>query len=489
MPVIPNTLRNRRLEDSDPHQAGKSSKDQRTSAQHDRDRILHTTAFRRLSDVTQVVNPREGQVYHNRLTHTLKVAQVGRRIAERLLSDKSLTDVINRLGGLDPDVVEAAALAHDLGHPPFAHTGETVLKELVQQYNADGFEGNAQSFRIVTKLAISRINYSGLNLSRATLRAILKYPWYRGAAPNPDYNTRYEKWGVYRSEKKYFEAVQELRGGPEKGVQSLEAAIMDLADDIAYATHDVEDFYRAGLIPLHHLWPQTVKVEAYPTEQFLKVFSAEADAFLAKVAKFRNLTVTKVRETFQQVAYYFQLLEAPYRGIEDQKRILHTLFGTVIDNYANMVTIEEDDGVAKLAMRDYEQQPADDVLLEIKIYKDLTRFYVHNHSPLKTQQFGERRILTDLFNIYFAAYGSDQDSGVLPEDYQELRDRTFKEESGFVLPASDRNGVPLATIDQALCARLAADYITRMTEAEARQMHSRLTGTDLGSFVDNAYIG
>lgn len=486
---IPNTLRNRRLESNDPHQIGKSSNDPRTASQHDRDRILHTTAFRRLSDVTQVVNPREGQVYHNRLTHTLKVAQVGRRIAEKLLLDKSLTDAIDRLGGLDADVVEAAALAHDLGHPPFAHTGESVLKDLVQEYNADGFEGNAQSFRIVTKLAISRVNYSGLNLSRATLRAILKYPWYRGESPNSDYNSRHEKWGVYRSEQKYFEAVQELGGGPEQGAQSLEAAIMDLADDIAYSTHDVEDFYRAGLIPLHHLWPQSVKTQSGDSKSSQDIFSAEAEAFMAKVAKFRSLTVARVREVFEKLASYFQVLEEPYHGLEDQKRALHTLFGTVIDNYANMVTLDESEPVAKLTMRDYDQQQAADVLLEIKIFKDLTRFYVHNHSPLKTQQFGERRILTDLFNIYFEAYGSYADIGVLPEDFRELRDRTFDEERDFIRVAIPKAGKPPATVEQAICARLAADYITRMTEAEARQMHSRLTGTDLGSFVDNAYIG
>jgi len=124
----------------------------RTAFERDRDAILYTTAFRRLAGVTQVVSPAEGQVYHNRLTHSIEVAQIAQRLAERLL--RTQPDLANRYS-LNPSVVEAAALAHDLGHPPFGHVAENELNALVRDSSiVDGYEGNAQSFRVVTKLAV-----------------------------------------------------------------------------------------------------------------------------------------------------------------------------------------------------------------------------------------------------------------------------------------------------------------------------------------------
>jgi dGTPase len=158
--------------------------DRRSPAQIDRDRILYSTAFARLAEVTQVVAAERGHVFHNRLTHSIKVGQLARRMAEKLLREQP--DEVAALGGLDPDVAEAAGLAHDLGHPPFGHIAEETLHHLVQTKGRlkDGFEGNAQSFRIVAKLAVSDAlpttgtkTIDGLNLTRATLNGILKYPW------------------------------------------------------------------------------------------------------------------------------------------------------------------------------------------------------------------------------------------------------------------------------------------------------------------------
>jgi dGTPase len=167
------SLRNERNHEKKPKQQG----DHRTPAQRDRDRVLYSSAFRRLAEVTQVVAANSGYIFHNRLTHSLQVAQVGRRLSEKLVQ------LQNELGmfppdGIDPDVVEAACLAHDLGHPPFGHVIEEQLNELGK--DVGGFEGNAQSFRIVTKLAFHSPKYSGLDLTRATLAALLKYPWARG---------------------------------------------------------------------------------------------------------------------------------------------------------------------------------------------------------------------------------------------------------------------------------------------------------------------
>lgn len=169
----------------------------RSSAQVDRDRVHYSTAFARLAEVTQVVSADQGYVFHNRLTHSLKVAQIARRLAEKLLHEQST--LAERLGGLCPDAAEAAALAHDLGHPPFGHLAEEALNDLCKEYNlADGYEGNAQSFRIVTTLAVgdgidkNAAFIPGLNLTRATLNGLLKYPWMHG-----NNSKKLKKWGAY----------------------------------------------------------------------------------------------------------------------------------------------------------------------------------------------------------------------------------------------------------------------------------------------------
>ncbi len=144
----------------------------------DRDRIVSSPFFARLAGVTQVISPGgSGLLVHNRLTHSLKVAQVGRAIAERLTGDERYDELLDRLGGCDPDVVEAAALAHDLGHPPFGHLGERVLDRLARHRLGlpDGFEGNAQSYRIVTSTEI-RGETIGLDLTAAVRAAHAQVP-------------------------------------------------------------------------------------------------------------------------------------------------------------------------------------------------------------------------------------------------------------------------------------------------------------------------
>jgi dGTPase len=224
--------------------------------------------------VTQVVIPgADAILLHNRLTHSEKVAQVARTIAENLTS-KYEGDQLNELGGLDPDVVETAALAHDLGHPPFGHAGEEMLNKLAlnELQLSDGFEGNAQTFRIVTKLSLRHPRYDGLGLTRASLAAIAKYPWAKGS-PSRGPVDRSKKFGVYHSEIPVLKWAQEFlpQGGSyytqdnDKLVspQTLEAAVMDAADDITYAIHDLEDFYFAGLLSKGEIVEHLEKYERY----------------------------------------------------------------------------------------------------------------------------------------------------------------------------------------------------------------------------------
>jgi dGTPase len=234
----------------------------------DRDRIASSPFFARLGGVTQVVSASGSGLLHNRLTHSLKVAQVARAIAERLTANADLVPVLDKLGGCDPDVVEAAALAHDLGHPPFGHLGERVLDRLARNrfQLPDGFEGNAQSFRIVTTTDTRGPSGAGLDLTAAVRAAMLKYPWTRLSFPEPhprglpvpprgaseprdEPRTGSSKFSAYVTELDDLTQCREPFAGRVAGwQQTVEASVMDTADDITYAIHDLEDFHRIGVL-------------------------------------------------------------------------------------------------------------------------------------------------------------------------------------------------------------------------------------------------
>ena len=230
------------------HECGEG--DQRDEFQRDRDRILYSTAFRRLEGVTQIVRAGESDIFHDRFVHSVKVSQVGRRLAEYCMQKQP---EFAKRHGLDADVVEAACLAHDLGHPPFSHIGEETLNRILTRkdnggecLDSEGFEGNAQSFRIVTKLTVRFSWCDGLNLTRATLGALLKYPWARDILKNEKNSIKSIKWGYYISEKEDFDFCRE---NLIQDVKTVEAVLMDWADDISYSVHDLEDFHRCNQIP------------------------------------------------------------------------------------------------------------------------------------------------------------------------------------------------------------------------------------------------
>lgn len=433
------------------HQSNKGE-DFRTPFQRDRDRVLHAAEFRRLVGITQVVGPHEGPVFHNRLTHTVEVAQIGRRIAERLVGRLPM---LAEKGYLVPDVVEAAALVHDLGHPPFGHTGEKTLDVLsrlalsktdepVPPSDFDGFEGNAQSFRIVCRLALHDKSHEGLNLTRATLAATLKYPWFRA-----DSGQQSRKFGAYRSE------ADDLRfagNGSVRLRKSLEAEIMDYADDVAYSVNDLLDFYQAGLIPLDRLvWDQRL------LSKFVEDWTSEIEDPVVK---------SSIREAHQE-GHFRDLLtwlvgDSAFDGRRRQRAHLREVASQLISEYVLAFEAEP-----PRRGRPPVVQVSEEKHVEILFLKRLVWVFIIASPRLATQQVGQREALRVLFTGYLRAV-HDRDEVLIPKSILHEVEGLGRQENDF-------------TPEEV---RLAVDVVASLTDGQALALFRRMAGIEPGSVMD-----
>jgi len=390
----------------------------RTAFERDRARVLHAASFRRLAGKTQVVVAGESDFPRTRLTHSLEVAQIGRELGQSL--------------GCDADLVEAACLAHDLGHPPFGHNGEQALDDVAA--GCGGFEGNAQTLRVLTRLEAKsfapghsprRGRSVGLNLTRAALDAVSKYPWPRGPS---------SKYGVYADDAEVFGW---LREGAPAGVRCLEAQVMDWSDDIAYCVHDVEDAVHAGRLRLEQL------DEPQPRAEVLRVAAARYCEPLGEVdvAELDDALAALQKESWWPVGY-----DGSLRSLAGLKNLTSQLIG-------RLCSAAEDATRDEYGSRPLARYAADLVVprgarLESAVLKSVAAVFVMQTEPAQEAYARQRELVRELAAAVLAHAPGSLGSELAP----------------------DFETAP----DDASRLRVVVDRVAGLTDASAVELHRRL---------------
>ncbi|MPY84967.1 MAG: deoxyguanosinetriphosphate triphosphohydrolase [Actinophytocola sp.] len=405
---------------AEPRKHTNGSGDDRSPFARDRARVLHSAALRRLAGKTQVVGPGEGAevsgVPRTRLTHSLEVAQIGRNIAESL--------------GADADLVDTAGLAHDIGHPPFGHNGEAALNALA--HDCGGYEGNAQTLRILTRLEPKVLAdgglASGLNLTRACLDATTKYPWRRTAGA--------AKFGAYADDLGVFEWMRE--GAPD-GAMCLEASIMDWSDDVAYSVHDIEDGVLSGRISLSVLTDPTER--AALAELAAKHFSPLAVSTL-EAAAHELLAVPAVAD-LAVPDYDFSL-----GALVALKRLTSELVG----RFTTAAVTETRAAYGDQPLTRYAARLVvpDRVAAEVALLKALALRYVMSDRRRLAVQEGQRQQLAELVEVLLRRAPEALDRVLQPAWY--------------------------AAADEAGRTRVVIDQVASLTDAQAVAWHAWHTG-------------
>lgn len=390
----------------------------RTAFARDRGRVLHSAALRRLAGKTQVVVAGESDFPRTRLTHSLEVAQIGRELGQVL--------------GCEPDVVEVACLAHDLGHPPFGHNGEQALDAVAA--SCGGFEGNAQTLRVLSRLEAKTFapvggprpgRSVGLNLTRASLDAVTKYPWPRSESP---------KYGYYAADADVFGWVRD--GAPDRR-RCLEAQVMDWADDIAYSVHDVEDAVHAGHVQLARLADPGERAEVVAMALALYAQgapgaqAAECDAALTRL---------------QGEPYWLPGFDGSLRSLAALKNLTSQLIGRFAS--AAEARTREVHGGGPLARYTADLEVPREARLECAVLKAVAGVYVMNRRGAQAGYARQRELVTALAEAVRA--GAPRTLG--PELAPEF----------------------LAAPDDAARLRVVVDHVAGLTDASAVALLDRL---------------
>ncbi|MDY2941225.1 MAG: deoxyguanosinetriphosphate triphosphohydrolase [Varibaculum sp.] len=393
----------------------------RSDFERDRARIMYSWAMRRAAGKTQVLGPLADDFVRTRLTHSLEVAQVGRSLARQV--------------GADPDLVEAACLAHDLGHPPFGHNGEQALDEMAADIG--GFEGNAQTFRLLTYLEPKVQDPDGrpvgLNLTRATLDAVCKYPWPLGAGPDP--NSR--KHSVYAPDRTVFDWVRSPHTGAAHPGQErcVEAQIMDVSDDIAYSVHDVEDAIQIG-------WFDPRKLDC----------ARDVDAIIADTRewygnKFSPSELGAALERLRADGSWLADFDGGYADMAALKNMTSDLIGRFIVavEYATLAA----NPIAGVRRYTGTLVVPEETEAEILVCKGIAVHYVMAPRQKDTDFMLQRSTVAELVDV--------------------LRERPGQLEEPYLSNFRDASGEPERL-------RSIVDQVASLTDVSANRMHARLVG-------------
>ena len=381
----------------------------RTEFARDRARIIHSFALRRLAAKTQVAVPWATDFPRTRLSHSLECAQVGRELGAAL--------------GADPDLMEGACLAHDIGHPPFGHNGEEALNQIAA--SCGGFEGNAQSIRLLIRLEAKTVlpdgKSVGLNLTRASLDAATKYPWSRVV------NAR--KFGVYEDD---LEIFNWYRSGVESGKTSMEAQIMDWSDDVAYSVHDLEDSLVSGQIKLDQL-----------SNDLPKLFKVAQQMYLA------DITESEMQEALaalQKLSCWPRYYDGTHRSLARLKDLASQLIGRFAQ--AAEVATQEKYGDGDLTRYNANLVVPRAQRVEVALLKSMAGHYVINASDSQIRYGEQQRLLTELVEAILESAPKTLESFFL-QDWQN------------------------AQTDQARL-RVVIDQVASLTDPGAVALHKRL---------------
>jgi dGTPase len=547
----------------------------------DRFRVLFSDDFRRLAEITQVISPDNNYVFHNRLTHSLEVAQVGRQIAETFLRreawkkyhkkylDKTLSDFkqimyqdywaarieteVPLYRFLDPNVVETAGLLHDIGHPPFGHVCEKELNRLGQYffnalapklegetpYKFDAFEGNAQSFRIITILSAQQSefgDFDGLKLSTATLLSIIKYPWLKDtAAPDSDINSKkYNAYGssfsIQKSVSKDFDLTEFYGDGTifnklydvsgwKRNERTIEAEIMNYADDISYSIQDIYDFYKAGIFNLDQILNQNFEVDF---KEFFDEFSQKSyiEKYWGKEALDLESHKRKIKELLT-----IMTIGEKYNGHPRQRADLKRRTDFLINWFMTQVRLDIDPNWDSIFDENLKLNPNEkphivypffsrtiDSYVQIEFLKKIFMKYFISSHKVQSKQVGIKNIIKQLFFAYFAATSELMNSGqdgfekslenerqlysIAEIDYDHVEKNSvilpprFYQilailKSNLALETNNGENIPIRQRIQ-LRIRITIDAICSLSDAQAVSVYKRLRGLENNDFIEQS---